>query len=539
LPVERGGDFGHWRLVVRRRFAIALLAVTGALVAALCVAAPAAFGADSIYWTTYVGAIRVGNLDGSGSPTSLFTGEHSIQGIALDPAAGKIYWANGVGYNTIRAGNLDGTAAQDLFTQEIYPTGLAVDPTAGKLYWDDGGVAGFIRAGNLDGTGASSLYMNEYEPNGISIDPAQGKLYWAVDNGAGSAIRVGNLTGSGSPQTLFMDNNPTGVAIDSAAGKLYWASGGAAGAIRVGNLDGSGAAQTLFGGENYPLGVAIDPTAGKIYWVDYGSGAIRSGNLDGSGAAQTLFVGETQPYFLALLRSPTGTGAPQLFGGSSTGAVLSCSQGAWAPDLVGAFLYRAPRSFAYQWRMNGTNIAGATSSSYTASAPGSYTCRVTAANQAGSSSRTSAPHVVSGAAPPPPGAPQLTNVSQSQRRWREGNALPQIAGVRPPLGTTFHYTLNEQVSVRLLFRQTLPGRNVRRRCVASTRKHRRRRSCTRTVTRGRLSLTAHAGVNTVSFQGRISRTKKLPPGRYTLVIIATNSAGQRATARLTFTIVRR
>ncbi|HEV7460052.1 MAG TPA: hypothetical protein VGN78_05925 [Solirubrobacteraceae bacterium] len=41
------------------------------------------------------------------------------------------------------------------------------------------------------------------------------------------------------------------------------------------------------------------------------------------------------------------------------------------------------------------------------------------------------------------------------------------------------------------------------------------------------------------FQGRITRRKKLKPGRYTLVITATNSAGQRSLPRsLTFTIAK-
>jgi hypothetical protein len=40
----------------------------------------------------------------------------------------------------------------------------------------------------------------------------------------------------------------------------------------------------------------------------------------------------------------------------------------------------------------------------------------------------------------------------------------------------------------------------------------------------------------VHFQGRISPSKKLRPGRYTLVITATNTAGS-TTARLKFTIV--
>ncbi len=61
-----------------------------------------------------------------------------------------------------------------------------------------------------------------------------------------------------------------------------------------------------------------------------------------------------------------------------------------AADQVGSFLYRAPQSFTYQWRLNGADIGGATTSNYTPTTSGSYTCRVTATNRAGSATQTSA-----------------------------------------------------------------------------------------------------------------------------------------------------
>ena len=39
------------------------------------------------------------------------------------------------------------------------------------------------------------------------------------------------------------------------------------------------------------------------------------------------------------------------------GKELTCKNGTWAPDLLGAFLYRAPASFAYQWTLNGATSA--------------------------------------------------------------------------------------------------------------------------------------------------------------------------------------
>ena len=72
-----------------------------------------------------------------------------------------------------------------------------------------------------------------------------------------------------------------------------------------------------------------------------------------------------------------------------------------------------------------------------------------------------------------------------------------------------------------------------------TRKNHKRRVCKRAVMAGTLSLAGHSGTNNVLFQGRISRHKKLNPGRYTLVIEATNTAGQKSKPQnLSFTIVR-
>lgn len=75
-------------------------------------------------------------------------------------------------------------------------------------------------------------------------------------------------------------------------------------------------------------------------------------------------------------------------------SALSCSQGSWAPDLLGSFLYRAPAGFAFQWSRDGVGLPGASASTLTADEPGSYRCTVTASNFAGSTSQTSAAHMV-------------------------------------------------------------------------------------------------------------------------------------------------
>jgi DNA-binding beta-propeller fold protein YncE len=377
------------------RLVTALECIWAALV--LSAALPASAGAaDSIYWGTgsVPGAIRVGNLDGSGIPSSLLSGESAPQGVAIDPAAGRIYWADAGSTSSsgaVRVANLDGSSPSTLFTDGHGPSGVAIDPAAGKIYWSDAFGAA-IRVGSLNGGSPSYLFTGEGSPRGVAIDPAAGKIYWA-DNRSG-AIRVGNLNGSGTPSSLFTgESNPYGVAIDPASGKIYWADS-VPGAIRVGNLDGTGSPSSLFTGNHNPTGIAVDPAAGKIYWTDFGTGAIWVGNIDGQGAG-TLFTGESDLAFLALLRAPGGTGAPQITGGYKLGSTLSCSQGEWASDLTGAFLFHAPQTYSYQWLDGGTPIPGATSSTYMVTRfLGLYQCRVTATNAGGSTSQTSPYHSV-------------------------------------------------------------------------------------------------------------------------------------------------
>jgi hypothetical protein len=81
-------------------------------------------------------------------------------------------------------------------------------------------------------------------------------------------------------------------------------------------------------------------------------------------------------------------------GGAEPGSVLTCSDGSWAPDLPGSFVYRAPARLAYRWSLNGADVAGATANVHTASAGGEYRCTVVASNFAGDTPQESAPHTV-------------------------------------------------------------------------------------------------------------------------------------------------
>jgi FG-GAP-like repeat len=135
-------------------------------------------------------------------------------------------------------------------------------------------------------------------------------------------------------------------------------------------------------------------------------------------------------------------------------------------------------------------------------------------------------------------APSVQRARESTKSWREGSRLARDSRGGAPVGTTFSFLLNEPATASFSFNQKLAGRKVRGRCVAETAKNRRGGSCRRSVVAGALSFTAHAGANSVVFDGRVSSSRRLTPGAYTLTIRATNFAGSSNAKQLAFTIVR-
>jgi hypothetical protein len=137
---------------------------------------------------------------------------------------------------------------------------------------------------------------------------------------------------------------------------------------------------------------------------------------------------------------------------------------------------------------------------------------------------------------PPAAAPTLTDVSQTNNTWREGNLRATFARRhRPPIGTTFSFSLNEPASVAFKFTERPTGRMVGSTCVAQSKTRSKKRRCTR-VAAGSLKFSAHIGRNEVRFQGLTSKHNRLKPGSYTLLITATALGKHSTTSTLHFTI---
>jgi DNA-binding beta-propeller fold protein YncE len=128
---------------------------------------------NKIYWTesTY-GDVMQGTIDGYQTPKVLFRktvdGINSPQMIALDPAHGKIYISDHEVYKNgaIYVGNIDGSGTPTKLLEEhstdTYPTcnilELETDLEYGFVYWMNSNTAGDIRRMKLDGTEVQTLY---------------------------------------------------------------------------------------------------------------------------------------------------------------------------------------------------------------------------------------------------------------------------------------------------------------------------------------------------------------------------------------------
>jgi hypothetical protein len=449
-----------------RRRLLALTTASFAATLILLSLAPLAHAADRVYWMNggaTANRIAFANLDGSGGGNIGTAGAAfgEPRGIAIDLAAGKVFWTDR-SLNRISFANLDGSGgggALNIGSATVSgPNAAALNPAGGRIYWANE-LGNKISYASLNGSGGGDLSITGAtlsEPIGPLVDPGSGRIYWANADTANKISYTGLNGGPGGDLNTGAATvaNPHGLAIDPVTNRIYWANVGVGMSytgqgISYANLDGSGGGDLTPTGAtvSVPVGVAIDSSARRIYWANYGANKISSANLDGSGGrdlntgAATL-TGSRSP---VLLTTPSGTGAPVIAGGSSVGSALSCSAGSWAGDLLGSWLYRAPQRLSYSWTRNGAAIPGATAASYTAAAAGDYRCIVTASNPAGSASQTSAARIV---AAPSFGAKTQVTVRLPARR------IPGRGPVKVVVANKNTFAVSARLSMRVLTRRT-------------------------------------------------------------------------------------
>src|ERR1700691_1667868 len=162
-----------------------------------------------------------------------------------------------LGAGRVLSANPDGSDLKTLVSEgRKLPDGLAVDVAAGYLYWTNMGNHkandGTIFRSDLDGRNMTTIIApgGTFTPKQLQIDKPNGKLYWSDREG----MRVMRATLDGSRIETLVDTSQgdsrpganaakwcVGIAVDAGAGKLYWSQKGGdnagEGSILRANLD--------------------------------------------------------------------------------------------------------------------------------------------------------------------------------------------------------------------------------------------------------------------------------------------------------------
>jgi hypothetical protein len=194
--------------------------------------------ARRIYWADWPsGEIKTAAMAPAPTVKNIVTKQPAPFGVAVDHAGGKVYWLQlnlskkKNENNVIRRANLSGTVVQTLVERPGagFEGGLAIDPAAGKLYWGEGETHD-IAVSNLDGGQARTLLGTDRSvPEGLAvetIEPHPSYMAPPVIEGiaqVGSRLRCnpGSWTGVGPVFLDYQWATPRGSAVEGAIGSTY------------------------------------------------------------------------------------------------------------------------------------------------------------------------------------------------------------------------------------------------------------------------------------------------------------------------------
>ncbi len=302
-------------------------------------------------------------------------------------------------------------------------------------------------------------------------------------------------------------------------------------------FDGHGDALAVWDGEDGAVQSAFKPVGGA--WqapVDIGYGGGPQVAVDGQGdaiAAWTSEDGVQAAGYVATGPALNDISIP------SEGTVDQPLTFSVSPFDVWSVLGETSWSFGDGAAASGTSVT------HTYTAAGTYEVTLHSADTLGNVTSTSGKVTI---APSSTAAPSGSEPTFGSPTSGSPTSEPPVIGTvsqsasvghergKSRAGTTFALSLNEQATVGFSFLRHVSGRMVGSECLATTPRDAGRQVCSGTVLTGALSFAGHRGMNKVGFQGLVSRSK-LRPGRYTLMITATNAAGQHSSPKsLNFTI---
>jgi DNA-binding beta-propeller fold protein YncE len=191
----------------------------------------------------------------------------------------------------------DGMNRKVIATGCPHPDGVAVDVAAGHVYWTNMGVPsrndGSIERADLDGNNRKFIVVpgGTFTPKQLHLDKANRKLYWSDREGMrvmranldGSQIETLIQTGDGEDDRRDQTRWCVGITVDPVRRQFYWTQKGGDNA-EVGRILRAGIdmpqgetpanrrdVEILFDGLPEPIDLEIDPGHRLLYWTDRGN----------------------------------------------------------------------------------------------------------------------------------------------------------------------------------------------------------------------------------------------------------------------------
>ena len=262
------------------------------------------------------GRVLSASPDGSDLTTILEEGRKLPDGLAVDIAAGHLYWTNMGNPKTndgsILRSDLDGGNLTTIVPPggTFTPKQIQIEKKTAKLYWSDREGMRVMRA-NLDGSNIETLVdTSQGDPRpgpdaakwcvGIAVDVERGKVYWTQKGGdnaeQGRILRASiDMSWLETPADrqdieLLYDAlpEPIDLDIDPSTRMLYWTDRGdppRGNTVNRAPLDAASGKrpppEIVFDHLMEGIGLALDPKGNRMFITDFG-GSIYRANLDGS-----------------------------------------------------------------------------------------------------------------------------------------------------------------------------------------------------------------------------------------------------------------